>query len=178
MTTARAFLLALSIAGLSSSAAWAQAATPPSRPPDWFIYGLIALVYVCALLGILTVRNVLLASDKWSLSDALSEEADLTTEKADPSDATKKIRVTETRLVASTSRLIALLGMIAILALFLGFAGIVLWYFGESGTVPPDTTKVIQFLVAGLTLFAPYVVNKFSSLFDVKLAARSSARGD
>lgn len=30
---------------------------------------------------------------------------------------------------------------------------------------PKDTEEVIRFLVAGLTLFAPYAVNKFASLF-------------
>lgn len=32
--------------------------------------------------------------------------------------------------------------------------------------MPDDIDRIVDFLVAGMTLFAPYVVNKFSSLFE------------
>ena len=34
------------------------------------------------------------------------------------------------------------------------------------GSLPESIDKVVDFLIAGLTLFAPYVVNKFSTVFE------------
>lgn len=59
------------------------------------------------------------------------------------------------------------MGTVAILLLFLGFGGFMLWDFGETGAVR-STAEICNYLLAGLTLFAPYVVNKFSSVFAPK----------
>jgi uncharacterized membrane protein (DUF485 family) len=134
-------------------------------PPEWLAIVVIVIVLGVALYGLKAIAGVLGDSNsKWSLADALSEDVEL----SDPTDATKKF----TKLVASSSRLIALLGSIAILALYIGFAIVVLWFYARAGVIPDSTGSVIQFLLSGLALFAPYVVNKFSSLFDVKLSAR------
>ena len=68
-------------------------------------------------------------------------------------------------LKASSSRVIALMGMLAILFMFIGFGTFALYGFGKVGARPESIDKVVNFLVAGMTLFAPYVVNKFASLF-------------
>ena len=57
------------------------------------------------------------------------------------------------------------MGMIAILFLFIGFGVFALFSFGSLGSLPGSMNEVVKFLVAGLTLFAPYFVNKFASLF-------------
>jgi hypothetical protein len=40
-----------------------------------------------------------------------------------------------------------------------------LFSLGSTGQVPDSLERVVNFLVSGMTLFAPYVVNKFASLF-------------
>lgn len=58
------------------------------------------------------------------------------------------------------------MGMIVILLMFLGFGAFALYSFAKTGNMPDSIDKVVNFLVAGLTLFAPYVVNKFSKVFE------------
>jgi hypothetical protein len=76
----------------------------------------------------------------------------------------KPLMITELR--ASVSRVVALMGMITILLMFLGFGTFALLSFANTGNMPNSIDKVVSFLVAGLTLFAPYVVNKFSAIFE------------
>src|SRR5207247_1467676 len=124
-----------------------------------------------SLLTLLLIRAAL-GSSKWSLADALSEEAEVTSMEADPAGGTKPrldasgkpLMVTEMR--SSTSRLIALMGMIVILLMFLGFGAFALYSFGKTGNMPDSIDKVVNFLLAGLTLFAPYLVNKFATAFE------------
>jgi hypothetical protein len=70
-----------------------------------------------------------------------------------------------TILVASTSRFIAFVGMIFILMMFLAFGTFALYGVAKTGKMPDSTDTIVKFLVAGMTLFAPYVVNKFSAMF-------------
>lgn len=79
-------------------------------------------------------------------------------------DSGKPIMVTVLR--ASVSRLIVLMGMIIILLIFIGFGIFSLYSYASTGEMPDSTDKVIQFLTGGLTLFAPYLVNKFAGIFD------------
>jgi GH24 family phage-related lysozyme (muramidase) len=65
---------------------------------------------------------------------------------------------------ASSSRLIALAGMVAILLIYLGFGVFSLYTFGLTCQMPASSVAVSTFLYSGLTLFAPYVANKFSGL--------------
>jgi hypothetical protein len=108
-----------------------------------------------------------LRNSSWSLADALSEEVEVTA--LDSAKAmvltTDGTPVQKTVMAASTSRLIAFVGMIAILFLYIGFGIFVLWGFAETGEVPASTDAMSKYFVAGLTLFAPYIVNKFSSVF-------------
>jgi hypothetical protein len=106
-----------------------------------------------------------LVRSRWSLADALSEEADITfeqevdgipTPKFD--DNMKPVMVTE--LCASSSRLIAFVGLIAIMMMFMGFGALVLYSFAMGRGVPPGLDQVYKFMFAGMTMFAPYVVNK------------------
>jgi len=122
---------------------------------------------LAALVAMLIVRASISGSS-FSLGEALSEEAELTATDKDGqpiADASGK-PVTISRLVGSTSRVIALMGSIVLMVLFIGFGSFVLYYFGTGQGVPKGTDDVVHFLVAGLTLFAPYAVNKFASLFE------------
>jgi hypothetical protein len=101
----------------------------------------------------------------WSLAEALSEEADTTVPDANGIPfVVNGVVVKKTELSASSSRLIAFVGAIAILFLFLGFGIFVLWGFAMTGNMPASTGSITTFLAGGSTLFAPYVVNKLSSL--------------
>lgn len=143
-------------------------------PEPWFLY----MVLIVVLFGILfCIGAVKVSLDKhktWSLANALSEEGDVTAEGTAPtagaavgappvqSASTKVV----TTLHASSSRLIAFLGSIVILFLFLGFGLVAIYHFATSGTLPSSTSSVKDYLLTGLALFAPYAVNKFSSLFE------------
>lgn len=157
----------------AAAPAWSQTATlaaDPGMPAPWFVYGVIILILAAALIALLMVRAVVIRSS-WSLADALAEETEVTAKiKVDGEwqdrldDQGKPITVVEMR--ASISRLIALMGTIAILIMFLGFGAFALFRFAMTGEMPKGTDDVVSFLLAGLTLFAPYLVNKFSNLFD------------
>lgn len=58
------------------------------------------------------------------------------------------------------------MGTLVILLMFLGFGSIALYSFANTGTLPDSMDKVVNFLLAGMTLFAPYAVNKFSKIFE------------
>jgi hypothetical protein len=147
-------------------AALALAPTPAlaagyTAPPDPVIYTVIALVYVGIIAGIAAAANTLGASSQatatsapWRLSDALSEEGDVT-------DASG---VKRTIMVASSSRLIALFGMIVIMALFLGVGTVVLWSFAKTGTVE-KLDGILQYFLAGAGLFIPYSINQIRAGF-------------
>ena len=155
---------------LTALPAWGAATDNVDKgmPAPWFVYTVIIVVFVGALLAIAFVRAAV-ANSTWSLADALSEESDVTAMTGtppqpmlDPSGQT----VTVTEMRASSSRLIALVGMFVLLLMFLGFGSFAMYRFAMTGDMPNGIGDVINFLVAGLTLFAPYLVNKFSSLFE------------
>ena len=149
--------------------AWSQTlASPAGTPAPWFVYTVIIIVFVGALLAIAFVRAAV-ANSTWSLADALSEEAEVTaideaTSKPILDKSDKPLTLTELR--ASSTRLIALVGMFMILLMFLGFGSFSMYRFAITGEMPRGIDDVIDFLLAGLALFAPYVANKFSSLFE------------
>lgn len=111
---------------------------------------LIVAMYALTVLGALIVAARV--GPDWRLGDAVSEEVEISI-KDDPE---KK----ETVLRASSSRLIALLALIMMLAFYLGVAAVVLWNLGLTGTVP-DLGSITTFLLAGAGLFIPYGVNQF-----------------
>lgn len=123
-------------------------------PPDAAVYCVISLLYAGLAATGVAVGRALRKAPGWSLADALSEEADLT-------DG----GVSRTVLAASASRTIAFMGMLGILMLFLGFGAFALWGVAETGQMPRESGDFGKYLLGGMTLFAPYVVNKFSSVF-------------
>ena len=130
-------------------------------PADWFIYAVILLGLLSSIISMLLIRSAL-ARSQWSLADALSEEAELSERGENGESEPVLIR----KLVPSSSRMVALMGTIAILFLFLSFGAFALFHFAKTGKMPEGINSVVKFLTAGLTLFAPYVVNKFSKSFE------------
>jgi hypothetical protein len=170
MMQSRNFFYSVQAAALSvlllAAPAFAAEGVPPillsenaasyNAPNAWFVSVIIFFLLIVLLYSLNTIRNALADSGSWSLSDALSEECEVTDKDG------KKI----TKMGASSSRLVAFMGMIAILLLFIGFGGVALYQFAMTGALGESIDKVVSFLVAGLTLFAPYAVNKFSKLFE------------
>jgi hypothetical protein len=72
--------------------------------------------------------------------------------------------VSVTLMKASSSRFIALIGTIAILMLYVGFGLAWLEQFATTSNIP-DMKAGTDFFYAGLVLFAPNIINKFTSVF-------------
>lgn len=154
-------LISILLASTVALGADASSPSPWKAPGDQFVYAVIIIVYLGVFIAFAIVCRLLSESQNWSLATALSEEADITV--ADPNGQ----QVKKTELAASSSRLIAFVGTIAILFLFLGFGAFILWEYAETGTIS-NTDTIGKYLLGGLTLFAPYIVNKFSSVFAPK----------
>lgn len=169
------FLIVSSL-GIHTEVIAASDATLPTATPawiaadPWLIYAVIGIIFIGSLISVVLIRSAL-SDSKWSLGDALSEEAKVTSLEADGNGGFKPrldaagnpVMITELR--ASSSRMIAFVGMLLILLMFLGFGIFSIFSFAKTG-VMPNTENIVNFLVAGLTLFAPYLVNQFASLFE------------
>lgn len=159
------------LSGLVPAAAQAAEVIEWSAPASWFTYGIVGVVLLGSIVSLLMIRTALTLS-VWSFSDALSEPTETTAWEAD-TGGVKRIKLdaegkplTVTEMRASSSRMIALMGTLVILLMFLGFGSVALYSFANTGTLPESMDKVVDFLLAGLTLFAPYTVNKFAGMFE------------
>ncbi len=140
----------------------------PSNPV--FAYVIVGGVAVAIVIALATVRSSLSgANSTWSLSDALSEEADISPLDKDGKpllgpDGKPQI-VSELR--ASSSRFIALMGLIGIMMIYIGFGLIILQRFAGNGTLPtdPQIKDIVWFLFAGVTMFAPYIAQQILIYF-------------
>ena len=141
----------------------------PLHPPsDIFINLVLAAT---ALLVLLAIGLVVwfTKSSAYSLTEALSEESEdgvLT----DAAGAVVKDAagnpVKKYKMVGSASRLIALLGSVVLVALYAGFGIFTLYFFASGQGVPTSTKDFLYVLAGGMSLFAPYIVNKFASVFE------------
>ncbi len=129
---------------------------------------------VVLILGLIYWR---LQKGGWSLADATSEPTTLRIpldenwsqslgdrKSLQGTAAPKGPVVSLTVMEASSSRLIALAGMVAILFIYVGFGIFSLYTYGLTCQMPASAVAVTTFLYSGLTLFAPYVANKVSGL--------------
>jgi hypothetical protein len=144
---------------LVPTVAWSQSATNPGFAVAkesvfwatfWIMTAVLAFAFVFVALGLLRSRD-------WQLGDAVSEEAG---NQPDPLPlGIKPI------MVGSSSRLIALLGLLNILGVFLGF-GYYFLYSAFAGTVHlEDMKSVIYYLFSGAVMFAPYLANQLRDAF-------------
>lgn len=130
---------------------------------------LVAVIAAITVLALLMIyRNVRKAS-AWSLSDALSEDVPvgpiLRNAAGEPLVDKEGNVQYEPVMKASSSRLIALLGAVAIMMLYIGAGLAVLMEFTTNQKIPDDTKEFTTFFLYGMVLFAPYIVNKFSTIF-------------
>lgn len=169
--SAQAASRAAAAAATSASAASGAQWTAPSSVA---LYGVPIVVLIGSLMAILAVQRALKPAN-WSLADALSEDVSLPVwrETTNAAGATTREPVLDKdqkpvlapEMRASSSRVIALMGGVVLLFMYVGFGVFGLYGFGKNGRLPDEISAVVSYLVAGMTLFAPYVVNKFSSLF-------------
>lgn len=162
------------------------------------VYAITLLVTLGTFFGLYLVKRRL-TKEGWSLANALSEPTRLIIPAelrwtdsggddlamASQTSARKVIRradgtpVALTLLEASSSRMIATLGGLAILMLYMGFGTFALYSFGLTCQLPASMPAVTTFLLSGLSLFAPYAANKISTAIQpgIRSASAGQARG-
>jgi hypothetical protein len=160
----QAVAAAVSVSSTAAASEW-------NPPGTVFLYLVPILVFFGSLIAIISIARTL-TSSKWSLVDALSEDTEITLFKTDAQgnqapvmDSENKKPLMVKAMLASSSRMIPLMGMVVILFLYVGFGVFALYSYARSGRVVEAMDRIIQYLVSGMTLFAPYIVNKFSTPF-------------
>ncbi|HEX9045676.1 MAG TPA: hypothetical protein VF988_01505 [Verrucomicrobiae bacterium] len=132
----------------------------PLRAGAFFSVLILVTVFLCVLFRFI-LRNLREAqvAQQWSFGDALSEEAAY-----QPKEVRHKGDVI---LLASSSRLIALLGLLGILMIVIGVGCAVMWNLFLFGTIP-DLSQIRLFLYGAACLFAPYLANQLGGIFTPK----------
>lgn len=140
-------------------------ATPPVAASEAALASVaaaaVAVAAVLAIVGVLRNNAPTGRSRGWSLADALSE--DVTFVAADGSKTTL--------LVASSSRLIAMVGFVVLVCLFASLGVMLVFSFGATGRVPDDAEKLLKFLAGGAALFVPYLANQLRGAIESKTAS-------
>ena len=123
----------------------------------------IAVAALVLVVYLVTIVNLVIDG---KLVEALSEESEETetTTTTDPKTGTPVTKKVENKMVLSSSRLIAFLGLIGILGMFLG-TGLYTLYALFSDKPIPDLEKIASFLTVGAVIFAPYVANQLKGIF-------------
>jgi hypothetical protein len=124
-------------------------------PKTSVAYILICVILLGTTIAILSIRDTL-ANSTWSLADALTEQTVVTTD--DPNRAGQKISQTVSK--SSMSRLIAMMGMMAILILYVCIGCACVWSLTQEGKFPDSALQGAAFLTSGVSLFVPYIANK------------------
>lgn len=133
--------------------------TANQKEAFWHIFwtmNVVAAALFALLVGGLIVAAV--SKNGWSLGDALSEESSV---QPQPSEIKGRNQVV---MVASSSRIIAVFGLSAILALVLGVGYAIVWNLVVCGA-SPDLTPIKAFLIGMATIFAPYLANQLREVF-------------
>lgn len=130
------------------------AATTAPLLPTWAAAALVALTLIVL---IVVTRRIGHSLKDWSLASALSEEI---TYKVSDGTVTRE----ETRLEPSVSRYVALFGLVGILVLFIAFGLMLIWAAASGLDIGENAEHFSQYLLYGVVLFAPYAVNKLSSI--------------
>ncbi len=178
-TAAAAASTALEAAKAAALSASAAASAAPAQPVLAYVPEL-TLWFVLAMFVIgvgVPIRKLSRDASGWSLTDALSEK--------NPSPAPVAIVQAAVAVVpgdaapaaaappvdpgssASASRLVAFLGTIAILAMFMGFGLYAIWAaFNGRAAEARDTLKAMSsYLLYGSAMYAPYAFNQIKAAF-------------
>ena len=123
----------------------------------------VGYILICVLLlgtttAILSIRDIL-STSTWSLADALTEQTVVTVD--DPKSPGQKI--TQSVAKSSMSRLIAMMGMMSILILYVTIGCACVWSLTHTGKFPDSALQGAAFLTSGVSLFVPYIANKATS---------------
>jgi hypothetical protein len=149
-------------------------ATTSVRPPLWtvdqgikefrWVFGLMtgALVLILVLLTIALVHISRSKERQWSLGDALSEESSV---QPPPAEIHGRGNVI---MLASASRLIALVGLLAAVPVVIGVGYAITWNLIVNGACP-DLSGVRAWLIGISLAFAPYLANQVRSIFDPRV---------
>jgi heme/copper-type cytochrome/quinol oxidase subunit 1 len=162
--SAAAFVFAF-VVFLTCDAMAAESAEPLSSAI--FSYCLLGAI-VLAMFACFVALRAALWRQGWSLREALSEKTAIRSDDSETSGVAP----------ASVSRLIALIGFIAFLTLYVGF-GLAAMRRLAAGSPLPDREQfgdVELFLCAGATMFLPYLANKLEVV--VKWRLRRGLAGD
>lgn len=130
------------------------AVTPLPRSLTYLIMISMTLAWTCAF-GLVSKA---LHKGQWSLGRALEEEVDLPTGTPPPATGVMPL------MIASSSRLIALLGTIIIGTFFIAIGYYVVWQLCNGQPIQ-DALNAWRYFMVGATLFIPYSFNKISSTF-------------
>jgi len=148
--------------------------TAPVSPPRWtvdqgikefrWVFALMtgALLLIVVLLTIALVHISRPGVRQWSLGDALSEESSI---QPPPAEIHGRDNVI---MLASASRLIALVGLLAAVPIVIGVGYAIAWNLIVNGSCP-DLTGVRGFLIGLSLTFAPYLANQVRSIFDPRV---------
>lgn len=196
-------LLLLALGGLALPASAQElaqgAATTCRTMGPQAVMGICAITLIGTFTALIAMRRRL-GKEGWSLANALSEPTRLTIpidprwsqsqgdHQADQGgtagissvgvgSANESPPTALTVLEPSSSRLIAMMGMVVILLTYLGFGIFSLYTFGLTCQMPASTAAVTSFLYAGLTLFAPYAANKVSGILQPMLGSKPQYAG-
>ncbi len=129
-----------------------------STPRNTVAYILIGVLLLGTTTAILSIRETLTAST-WSLAEALTEQVSIAVD--DPANPGHKLISTTSK--SSMSRLIALMGLMAILILYVCIGCACVWSLVQDGKFPDSALQGAAFLTSGLSLFVPYLANKATS---------------
>jgi hypothetical protein len=129
-----------------------------STPKVSIAYILISVLLLGTTMAILSIRDILAKSD-WSLAEALTEQTEVMID--DPAHPGQKIVHSTSK--SSMSRLIAMMGMMTILILYVCIGCACVWSLMQEGKFPDSALQGAAFLTSGISLFVPYVANKATS---------------
>lgn len=133
----------------------------PAKSVAYWAVGAINLILVMVLWQV--VGNLGAAGSSWSLSVALSEDDVLHDATGQPViDPQTKTPVTRTS--PSTSRLIAFMGMLVIVCMFLGVGYYIILGLFNGEKVSDNLAGIWSYFLAGATLFAPYAASQIKDM--------------
>jgi hypothetical protein len=144
-----------------------QTLTSVTQAPSaifWFSTVAMSAFFVAAIGATMLLLK---RSPTWSIGDALSEEADAQDART---PGQKPV------LVASSSRTIALFGMIVLMGAVVGLSYFALWalFYGQS---LDELTKLGPLFYGATALFAPYAVNQIRSAVAAVTSTRAMPSG-
>ncbi|AEG70622.1 hypothetical protein [Ralstonia solanacearum] len=129
----------------------------PVALTEWLATAILVCMIVVLLLTLLLIVKAL-RRQNWNLAEALSEEAALPEGTPTPAAGQKP------PLVASTSRLIALVGTVILGTFFTGIGFYVVWELFHAKSVDA-ASGAWTFFLSGAVLFTPYGTNKIAKIF-------------